>query len=162
MGMQVKTSHLSWNSCCLSCVNMLLNKILWPFVCFMQFFFGSSDSLNSSLVANPKMNAMQGPGPWRKSIQPHALSTRLSRFRSNVNIPSAEEHALANTVFQARCEVISSRVCSPIALNLSSDGAGLQKHEIEGTIERIKDVFVNAQRQKRIRSQRGLLATKGM
>ena len=63
--------------------------------------------------------------PWTKAQRPHPNSTRLSRFRADVQFPSPSTHPHAVNVLQARCEVYDEAICSPFRLALSEDGACL-------------------------------------
>lgn len=63
--------------------------------------------------------------PWVKQQQPHTSSTRLSRFRTDVQFPSLSTHSLAVNVVQARCEVYDELINSPFRLALSEDSACL-------------------------------------
>ncbi|KAH9838317.1 uncharacterized protein C8Q71DRAFT_750419 [Rhodofomes roseus] len=60
--------------------------------------------------------------PWTKQQQPHPGSTRLSRFRTGVELPSYTERPLATAVLQARCEVYDAAICQPIRMALSDSG----------------------------------------
>ena len=60
-----------------------------------------------------------------KALQPHPNSTRLSRFRTDIQFPSPSTHPRAVNVLQARCEVYDEVISSPFRLALSEDSACL-------------------------------------
>ncbi|CCL98796.1 uncharacterized protein FIBRA_00801 [Fibroporia radiculosa] len=66
-----------------------------------------------------KIPPLPGPGRWDCSIQPHASTTRLSRFRSGISISTTEATPLANIIYQARCEIYDEGTCLPNDMALS-------------------------------------------
>jgi WD40 repeat protein len=54
-------------------------------------------------------------------MKPHALTSPLARFRSDLpQLTATEAHPLANIIYQARCEIVSNDICSPTHLSISS------------------------------------------
>ncbi|KAI0072967.1 hypothetical protein K474DRAFT_1678259 [Panus rudis PR-1116 ss-1] len=60
-----------------------------------------------------------GPGPWKKSRQPHPSTTPLSRFRRPFQVSATSDAPLAQTIYQARCEIYSNEINSPLSMQLS-------------------------------------------
>ncbi|KAF4613677.1 hypothetical protein D9613_007730 [Agrocybe pediades] len=64
----------------------------------------------------------KGPTPWKRTPQPHALSTPCARFQNPVPQSPPADKEMAASVFQARCEVSSAAITSPVDLALSPNG----------------------------------------
>jgi len=81
----------------------------------------------------PKLGGMlRAPEPWSKSMKPHPLTTRLTRFRGNVTTSATSDQPLANVIYQARCEITSNQIPSPIALTISANGTVLVANGMGG------------------------------
>ena len=80
---------------------------------------------------------LKGPEPWSKSVKPHLLTTRLSRFRSDVTMSATSDQPLANMIYQARCEITSESITAPIGLTISANGTVLVAHGMGGYKNRI-------------------------
>ncbi|TFY57484.1 hypothetical protein EVJ58_g6993 [Rhodofomes roseus] len=63
---------------------------------------------------------LRGPAPWSPHMQPHAKSTRLSRFRSGVVTSVTDAMPLAQAIYQARCEITDDSIASPSRMLMSS------------------------------------------
>lgn len=76
---------------------------------------------------------LRGPEPWSKSMKPHPLTTRLSRFRfGDVTTSATSDQPLANSIYQARCEITSRSIPSPIGLTISANDTILVTHGMGG------------------------------
>lgn len=62
-------------------------------------------------------------GAWSAQSQPHAKSTRLSRFRPDVRTSVGPDMPLATVIYQARCEIADEPSCLPINMAISSGGS---------------------------------------
>ncbi|EPQ52734.1 hypothetical protein GLOTRDRAFT_140371 [Gloeophyllum trabeum ATCC 11539] len=62
----------------------------------------------------------RGPQAWTPANKRHPLSTPLARFTSHTALTPTSSTPLANIIYQARCEVTSDSVPSPIGLSLSA------------------------------------------
>ncbi len=70
-----------------------------------------------------EMRAQLLPSSWTQSYRPHPKSTRLSRFRDNINISATDAMPLARSILQARCEIESDTFPCPVDAKLSSDSS---------------------------------------
>ena len=68
-------------------------------------------------------NALKARDPWNPALQPHPKSTRLARFRQDVITSYTAATPLAQTVYQARCEITDTSISSPSRM-LISPGQG--------------------------------------
>ncbi|CAL1716909.1 unnamed protein product [Somion occarium] len=65
------------------------------------------------------------PSPWKKARQPHPKTTPLSRFRRPFPVSANDETPLAQTIYQARCEIYGHNIHSPIKMEMSSGSSCL-------------------------------------
>lgn len=65
------------------------------------------------------------PSCWDPAMKPDAHTTPLARFHKNTNISAFAAQPVANVIYQARCAITSTRICSPVQLSLSSEGSCL-------------------------------------
>jgi len=80
---------------------------------------------------------LKGPEPWFKSVKPHPLTTRLSRFRNDVTMSATSDQPHANIIYQARCEITSQSINAPIGLTISANGTVLVAHGMGGYKNRV-------------------------
>ncbi|RPD59658.1 hypothetical protein L227DRAFT_611865 [Lentinus tigrinus ALCF2SS1-6] len=64
-------------------------------------------------------------GPWTDTTPPHALTSRLSRFRDGVAVSADDNTPNARALYQARCEVSARSISSPVAAQVSSGSSCL-------------------------------------
>ena len=77
----------------------------------------------SAPSATPKLPAFARVRPWTKSLRPHPLTTRLSRFRGGFAPSATKAHPLAHNIYQARAQLTVDTLSSaPFDMSLSSDG----------------------------------------
>ena len=75
------------------------------------------------VVRNPDEVFLELPKPWKKTVRPHPLSTPCARFKEPLtNWVVTNSNERATSVLQARCEIGSGDIHSPIDMVLSSNG----------------------------------------
>lgn len=76
---------------------------------------------------NPSLEELlRLPVAWNAATKPHPCTTPLARFRPHTApISPTTADVLANTIYQARCEISCTSVCSPVRLVLSPDASCL-------------------------------------
>ncbi|KAG9082198.1 hypothetical protein FRC06_005172 [Ceratobasidium sp. 370] len=73
------------------------------------------------------------PDPWKNTVKRHPKSSPLARFRPKVPaLTPTAANLLAMSVYDARCEVQSTRISSPIDLHLSQGNACLALNAMDG------------------------------
>ena len=71
----------------------------------------------------PVPNELKAREPWDPALQPHPKSTRLARFRPEVTTSYTAATPLAQTIYEARCEITDTSITSPSRM-LISPGQG--------------------------------------
>jgi WD40 repeat protein len=94
----------------------------------------STNSLQcpDKFVAEPGQPVPKTPVPWPQSMKPHPLTSRLARFKGDVAVSASSDEPLANTIYEARCEITSTDIALPIGVQLSSCGTVLLLHGMGG------------------------------
>ncbi|KAI0635599.1 hypothetical protein C8Q77DRAFT_1155387 [Trametes polyzona] len=62
---------------------------------------------------------------WTSSPHPHPKTSRLSRFREGVSASATDTTPVAQMIYQARCEVASDTISSPIDAAIAGDSSVL-------------------------------------
>ncbi|KAF9457770.1 hypothetical protein BDZ94DRAFT_1313887 [Collybia nuda] len=70
-----------------------------------------------------KRRTTQTPTSLAQINEAPPLTSRLSRFRGDVAVSASSDTPLANTIYEARCEITSNNIPSPIGLHRSPDDA---------------------------------------
>nr|VWP01139.1 Ubiquitin ligase complex F-box protein GRR1, putative [Ganoderma boninense] len=63
--------------------------------------------------------------PWTRTYRPHPRTTRLSRFRDGITLPTSATTPRAHLVYQARATVRAEYMKPPAAMAISADGEHL-------------------------------------
>ncbi|KAF8598017.1 hypothetical protein BDV93DRAFT_354678 [Ceratobasidium sp. AG-I] len=73
------------------------------------------------------------PDPWTESMKRHPKTSLLARFRPGIPaLTPTPANPLAMSVYDARCEITSSEICSPIKLQISQGGSCLALNAMGG------------------------------
>lgn len=83
-------------------------------------------------------STLEVPVPWKTTPKPHPKTNPLARFRiiNGVSALSTATHPAAAVIHQARCEVASDQICSPINLSISRGGSSLALNAAGGYKDR--------------------------
>ncbi|KAI0661809.1 hypothetical protein C8Q70DRAFT_1052118 [Cubamyces menziesii] len=86
---------------------------------FERMFFGRASGEPTRLTDN------QLSKPWPDTPHPHPKTTRLFRFRGGVPVTSTADAPIAQTIYQARCEITSDTLNSPINFAMTANASAL-------------------------------------
>lgn len=76
-------------------------------------------------IAKDKLPKMC-PDPWNDSMKRHPKSNLLARFRPNLpTLTATPTNRIAMSVYDARCEIVSTNINPPTKLQLTKDGSYL-------------------------------------
>ncbi|KAI1796986.1 hypothetical protein LXA43DRAFT_1147450 [Ganoderma leucocontextum] len=75
-------------------------------------------------TARPKLPDFANlTNPWTKTNPPHSRTTRLSRFRDGITLPTSDATPRARLVYQARTTIRAQYMSPPAAMAISADGS---------------------------------------
>ncbi|KAH9856674.1 hypothetical protein C2E23DRAFT_451457 [Lenzites betulinus] len=62
---------------------------------------------------------------WPETPYPHPKASRLSRFYEGVAVTATDATPVARNILQARCEVTTDSIASPVNASISADNSAL-------------------------------------
>ncbi|KAM5537194.1 hypothetical protein V8D89_009127 [Ganoderma adspersum] len=76
-------------------------------------------------AARPKLPDFAKTQPWTETHRPHPRTTRLSRFRDGITLPTSDATPCAQLIYQARATIRAEYMSPPAAMAISADGEHL-------------------------------------